>query len=171
MKAKTLISGVFEFKDKLIAAIKRLKEAGFDNLEVKMPVPDHDILDAIKHKETPVGWFTLIGGITGMATGFLGPAWAHSHWSNVIGGKPVVSIPPFIVIMFELTILFGALATLAGLFILARIPGHKRLDLDEHYDVRATEDHYALYVGDSLDNPDIEQAKKILSEEGAEVRS
>ena len=171
MKGKTLISGVFEFKDKLLAAIKRLKDAGFKNLEVKMPIPDHDILDAVEHKETPVGWFTLIGGLSGMATGFLGPAWAHSHWSNIIGGKPVVSLPPFIVIMFELTILFGALLTLGGLFMLCRIPGHKKLDADEHFDGRVTEDHYALYVKESLDSPELEEATKILEEEGAEVRS
>jgi hypothetical protein len=33
----------------------------------------------------------------------------------VTGGKPVVSLPPFAVISFELAILVGALATLAAL--------------------------------------------------------
>jgi molybdopterin-containing oxidoreductase family membrane subunit len=104
-----------------------------------------------------------------LAAGFLGPAWAHSHWSNTIGGKPVIALPPFIVIMFELTILFGALATLAGLFLLTRLPSHKMLDTDEHYDARCTEDHYALYVQTTESKRDT--VLRILKEEGAEVRT
>lgn len=164
-----LISGVFPFKDKLISAIKRLRKAGIKDLEVKMPIPDHDILDALKHKETPVGWFTLIGGITGMTTGFVGPAWAHSHWGNTIGGKPVVSLPPFIVIMFELTILFGAILTLIGLFLLCRLPSRKKTADDSHYDARCSEDHYALYV--NVDETKEAEVAGILSDEGAEVRT
>ena len=164
-----LISAVFPFKDKLLSAITELKGDGFNNLEVKMPVPDHDILDAVAHKPTPVGWFTLIGGITGMLTGFLGPAWAHSHWGNTIGGKPIISLPAFIVVMFELTILFGAVLTFAGLFLLCRLPSHKKLDLDEHYDGRVSDDHYALYVEVSEDNR--KKAKEILEAAGGEVKA
>jgi hypothetical protein len=162
------ISGVFEFKDKLLAAIRRLKEAGIKDLEVRMPVPDHDILDAVDHKPTPVGWFTLLGGIAGMTTGFVGPAWAHSHWGNIIGGKPVISLPPFIVIMFELTILFGGVLTLIGLFLLCRIPSVGKLKTDRHFDPRCSEDHYALIV--NIPDGKLDEAKGILSEEGAEVR-
>lgn len=163
-----LVSAVFPFKDKLLSAIKTLREDGFENLEVKMPVPDHDILDAVKHKPTPIGWFTLIGGIMGMLTGFFGPAWAHSHWGNSIGGKPIISLPAFIVVMFELTILFGAVLTFAGLFLLSKLPAHKKLELDEHYDGRCSDDHYALYVEVNEENQ--EAARKILEEAGAEVR-
>lgn len=165
----SLITGVFPYKDKLLSAIRRLKEAGINGLEVKMPVPDHDILDAVAHKPTPVGLFTLVGGITGMATGFLGPAWAHSHWGFTIGGKPVVSLPPFIVIMFELTILFGALATLIGLFFLARLPRPLKFRADHLYDPRCTEDHYGLYVAAPGDKAEL--VKTILASEGAEVKA
>lgn len=164
-----LISCTFPFKDKLLSAIKRLKEAGVTDLEVKMPVPDHDVLDAVAHKPTKVGWFTLIGGLSGAAIGLLGPAWAHFHWGNIIGGKPVFSFPPFVVIMFELTILLGALFTLAGLFMLCKIPSHSKFSADELYDVRATEDCYCLYI--SADGDQLEKAKTICTDEGAMVKS
>lgn len=164
---KRLISAVFPFKDKLIAAIRRIKEAGIDEMEVKMPVPDHDILEAIDHKPTRVGYFTLFGGIAGITTGFVGPAWAHAHWGNIIGGKPVISLPPFIVIMFELMVLFGATATLIGIFLLARLPNTNLLK-DRHFDPRATEDHYVLYI--STPDEKLKTVQEILDQEGAEVR-
>lgn len=166
---KSVIAGVFPYKDKLLNAIRRLKEAGLHGLEVKMPVPDHDILDAVDHKPTPVGLFTLVGGIAGMATGFLGPAWAHSHWGFTIGGKPVVSLPPFIVIMFELTILFGALSTLIGLFFLARLPRPLKFRADHLYDPRCSDDHYGLVVETPADK--LELVRQILASEGAEVKA
>jgi hypothetical protein len=164
-----LISCTFPFKDKLLSAISRLKDAGISDLEVKMPVPDHDVLDALEHKPTRVGWFTLIGGISGMTIGLLGPAWAHMHWGNIIGGKPVFSFPPFVVIMFELTILLGALFTLAGLFMLSRIPSHSQLEADKLYDPKASDDCYCLYI--SATDELLERAKTICSDEGAMVRS
>lgn len=164
---KRLISAVFPFKDKLISAIKRIKETGISEMEVKMPVPDHDILDAIDHKPTKVGLFTLFGGIAGITTGFVGPAWAHSHWGNIIGGKPIISLPPFIVIMFELMVLFGATATLIGILLLARLP-NTRLLQDRHFDERATEDHYILLV--NVPEEKLKTVQDILDEEGAEVR-
>jgi hypothetical protein len=164
-----LISCTFPYKDKLLSAIERCKEAGISDMEVKMPVPDHDVLDALEHKPTKVGWFTLTGGITGMLVGLLGPAWAHNHWGNIIGGKPVFSFPPFVVIMFELTILLGALLTLTGLFLLCKIPSHSKFSDDPLYDERASEDHYCLYI--SAPEEALEKAKTICSDEGAMVKS
>jgi molybdopterin-containing oxidoreductase family membrane subunit len=162
-----IVSGVFPFKDKLISAIRRLKKEGLSDMEVRMPVPDHDILDEISHKPTLVGFFTLFGGLAGLFTGFFGPAWAHSHWGNIIGGKPVISLPAFLVIMFELMILFGAAATLIGLFLLCRLPNTK-FSKDTYHDARVTEDHYLLMV----DAPDdkVESVKAVMGDEGAEVR-
>ena len=71
--------------------------------------------------------------------------------------------------MFELTILFGAILTLVGLFLLAKLPSHKVVDNDEHYDPRVTDDHYALYV--SIEEVDKDKVAEILKTEGAEVRS
>ena len=161
-----VVTGIFPFKDKLISAIKKLKELGYQDLEVKMPVPDHDILDVLDHKPSKIGFITLIAGITGLLTGYIGPAWAHLHWNHVIGGKAIAAFPPFIVIMFELTILFGAVSTFIGLFILGR-KRMRRAELDSEYDIRCSDDHYALIVATEESN--FQAAKDVLLEGGAEV--
>jgi molybdopterin-containing oxidoreductase family membrane subunit len=82
----------------------------------------------------------------------------------IVGGKPSISIPPFVIVGFEMLILFGGLATLAGVVLLCRLP---RLRLDTHFDPRATEDHYVLLVETNEDNADT--ARTILRDAGAET--
>ena len=158
------LSAVFAFRDKVLTAIRRLKQAHIPIRTVRMPVPDHELLDAIDHKPSKVGFVTLFGGITGLLVGFFGPAVAHFHWGLTHGGKPLFSVPPFVVIAFELTILFGASATLIGLLLLGRMVLKKP---EEPYDPRVSEDHYMIV----LDAPEeqADEARRILGEEGGEV--
>lgn len=71
---------------------------------------------------SPVRLFTLVGGLTGTFSGFAFTIWSSLKWNLITGGKPVISIPPFVVIAFELTILFAGLCTFLGLLLLARLP-------------------------------------------------
>lgn len=159
------ISSVYQFRDRLLEAIERLKEAGVVAMDVMSPVPDHEILDAVPMKKTRVGFFTLFGGIFGLIFGFGGASWCHIVMGLITGGKPIVSVPPFVIVGFEMTILFGGLATLTGVILLCRLP---RLKASEHYDGRAAEDHYVLVVETS--DHQAETAREILRETGGEVR-
>ena len=60
---------------------------------------------------SPVRLFTLIGGLTGCTAGFAMTIWMSYDWPVLVGGKAIASIPPYVVIAFELTILLGALST------------------------------------------------------------
>ena len=110
------VLGVFAHVDTTVEAIERLKAQGYRDMTVYSPVPVHEIEDAVE-RDRPVSkvrLFTLIGGLTGTATGFFLTIWSALKWGLITGGKPVVSIPPFVVIAFELTILLGGLSILSG---------------------------------------------------------
>src|SRR5512132_3282838 len=118
------ILGVFAHVDPTVRALENLRATGYHDRSVYTPVPVHEIEDVLE-RDRPVSsvrLFTLIGGLTGTASGFLLTIWTAMQWNLVTGGKPVASIPPFVVIAFELTILFGGLATAIGMIILARLP-------------------------------------------------
>src|SRR5262249_1789062 len=66
--------------------------------------------------------FTLIGGLCGVVFGYWIPIWVSKYWPLVVGGKAIASWIPYTIIGFELMVLIGALSTVAGLFILARLP-------------------------------------------------
>jgi len=73
--------------------------------------------------------------LTGTSTGFFLTIWSSLIWSLVTGGKDPVSFPPFVIIAFELTILFGGLATVIAVLVLGRLP---KLTPSLTYDPRFT---------------------------------
>lgn len=116
------VVGVFATLDAALLALRELKAKGYESLTVYSPVPNHEIDEVLDKPASPVRLFTLVGGLTGVAFGFTYAIWTSVDWELIVGGKPIVSLPPFVVIAFETTILIGALATVAGMFLNARLP-------------------------------------------------
>ena len=140
-----LVVGVFAHVDTTVQALEALRAKGYHDIEVYTPAPIHEIEDVMERDRpvSPVRLFTLIGGLTGTVSGFVLTIWSALQWGLVTGGKPVVSIPPFVVIAFELTILFGGLATALGLFLLGGLP---RLRPTAAYDPRFSNDRFGVAV-------------------------
>lgn len=108
--------GVFDDRQVLPDAVRSLGTAGAQIVTVLSPIPCPEIEEELGRRQSPIRFFTLFGGLVGTATGLLLTMGASLQYPMITGGKPILSIPPFLVITFELTILFGALATIAGLF-------------------------------------------------------
>ncbi len=108
------VLGILASPEGTVAAIERVKHAGFVDVEVYSPVPSHEIEEAVGRGPSWVRLWTLVGGLTGVTLGYLFTIWASYDWPIVIGGKPFASIPAYTVIAFELTILFGAALTVLG---------------------------------------------------------
>src|SRR6266496_4149720 len=139
------VLGVFEHVDTTVRALEELKAKGYHDLTVYTPVPVHEIEDVVE-RDRPVSavrLFTLVGALTGTASGFLLTIWSAMQWNLVTGGKPIASIPPFVVIAFELTILFGGLATVIGMVILGRL---SKLRPSAAFDPRFTNDRFGVAV-------------------------
>lgn len=117
-----MLVGVFEMPDQVVGAVSRLRGRGYEDVEVFSPAPFPEIDDAVIDRPSSVRRYTLIGGLAGAFTGFLITIWMAYDWPLIVGGKPLASIPVYVVIAFELTILFGGLATLLGLLIVGGLP-------------------------------------------------
>ena len=140
-----MVVGVFAHVDTTVKALEELRAQGYQALEVYMPAPMHEIEDVMERGRpvSRVRLFTLIGALTGTASGFTLTIWSAMQWGLVTGGKPIASIPPFVVIAFELTILFGGLATALGMFLLGRLP---RFRPSAAYDPRFSNDRFGVAV-------------------------
>jgi hypothetical protein len=147
----------YEYLDSTLDAIKGLKKAGFETIKTYGPVPEHHIEEALGYGQSPVRVFTLVGALTGTAAGFAFTIFTSMEWPLVTGGKPIVSIPAFVVIAFEMTILFGALATVIGLFINMKLP---RLRPPLLYDPNFTNGRFGVYV--AAPSGRLAEAKRIL---------
>ena len=155
----------YEYLDSTVDAIEALRKAGFA-VTAYTPYPDHHIEHAMGYDQSPVRVWTLVGGLTGAATGLAFTSWTSVDWPLVVGGKPIVSVPPYIIIVFELMVLFGALSTIIGLFVLSRLPNVKPSII---YDPEFTAGRYGVYV--EADGGRLDEARRILdAEQPLEIR-
>jgi hypothetical protein len=136
--------GVFEQPHDVAGAVKRLRNRGYTDIEVFSPSPFEEIDEAVDEKPSRVRIFTLIGGLTGVVTGYAMTIWMANNWQIMLGGKPFSSIPPYTIIAFELTILFGALMTALGLFVVAKLPNFKP---HKAYNARFSAEDFGVVVG------------------------
>lgn len=137
------VFAVYAHLDETLAGIRALQSAGVKSFEVISPVPHHEISHLLHQKPSPVRMFTLAGGLIGLAIGWgitLGPL---DNFNLHVGGKPLFSIPPFGVVAYICTILFGALATVAGMIVNTRLP---QTITSEGYDPRLSSDHFGIRV-------------------------
>jgi hypothetical protein len=136
------VLGAFVHVDAATDAIRALRANGHTDLTVYNAAPNHEIEEALEHKVSPVRMFTLVGGLTGCAAGFAMTIWMSLDWPLLVGGKPFDSVPPYTVLAFELTILFGALFTVAGMMILSFLKPTTKLMYDEKF----TDDQIGIFV-------------------------
>jgi hypothetical protein len=159
------VVGVYAHVDTTVRALEELRAKGYHDLSVYTPVPVHEIEDVME-RDRPVSrvrLFTLIGALTGTLSGFTLTIWSSMQWGLVVGGKPVASIPPFVVIAFEMTILFGGLATLIGMVVLGRLP---RFKPSAAFDPRFTNDRFGVVVNCAPERSG--SVREILERAGAE---
>ena len=159
------VLGVFAHVDTTLDAIRKLRAKGFSELTVYTPVPVEEIEEEIEKIRplSAVRLFTLLGALTGTATGFLLTIWSSLKWELVTGGKDPVSYPPFVIIAFELTILFGGLATVIAMLLLGKLPKTKP---SLTYDPRFTLDRFGVAVACPPETA--EQVRSLLTGAGAE---
>jgi hypothetical protein len=154
--------GVYDAVDAASRTIERLRAAGIKRITVFSPVPSHDLEHALHAGESPVRMFTIVGALTGTATGFAMPTWMAMDWPLITGGKPIISMPAWVIIAFELTILFGALSTVAGLFINARLPQRRMMQV---YDPSFSSDRFGVLVTPPAGRES--QVREIMRDSGA----
>ncbi len=161
MSARSGLLASFDYLDGAVDAAKALRTSGFREITAYSPLPEHHLEEALGYDQSPVRVFALVGGLTGAATGFAFTTWTSMDWPLVTGGKPIVSIPAYFIIAFEMAVLFGALATVIGLFVNIRLP---RLRPPVIYDPEFSGGRFGIHVSAPADR--IEEARRILHGNG-----
>ncbi len=163
MNGSVEIVGSFGDEHGCVLGIEKLRGVKSIAVRIFSPIPSHHIADAIGKPKSPVRAFVLTGGILGVLTALaitIGTSW---EWNLVVGGKPIVSWPPFIIIIFELMVLFGGISAVLGFLFNARVPA---FEIEKGYSSRFSEDRFGIIVrcaeGESA------RIESILREAGAE---
>ena len=87
-------------------------------MDAYSPVPIEELHELLHIHDNRVSLFTLIGGLCGCCGGFGLLSWTSSlAYPLNIGGRPLISVPMFIPITFECTVLIAGLTAAIGMFI------------------------------------------------------
>jgi hypothetical protein len=163
MKPDQGVVGIYSYLDTTIETIKSLQTAGFKNVRVFSPFPCHELEEVLEQPESIVRFFTLGGGLLGAICGFSFTILTSTAWPLSVSAKPIVSFTPYMVIVFELTVLIGALSTLLGLLINSRLRHNTPKSV---YDSRFSEDKFGVVV--TCYNHNIPKVQEIMKSSGAE---
>ena len=123
---ETALHGIvaeFTTPDGLVIACRKARAAGYRRMDAYTPYPLEEAADAIGFTKTQVPLLTLLGGIAGGLSGYLLQYWVHV-WAYPlnVGGRPFHSWPSFIIITFEMTILFAGITAVVGMLALNGLP-------------------------------------------------
>ncbi len=143
MSERLRIVGSFTDEETCVRGIVAVREAGLGSPRVFSPFVSEPILEALQTAESPVRRWVLLGGITGCASGFALTIGLSAEYPHVTASMPIVSIPPFVIIAFELTILFGALSGLIGFLVHG---GFSRFDSVPAHGTRFSDDLFGVLV-------------------------
>lgn len=113
----------FETPGELVSAARRTREAGFKKFDAFSPLPIHELDEAMDLHDNRVSLFTLIGGLLGCIGGFSLCSWVSAVALPLnIAGRPQISVPMFIPITFECTILLGGLTAAISMIAMNGLP-------------------------------------------------
>ncbi len=157
------VMGVFYYVDDATEAVKTLRQAGHKDLRVYSPVPHHEIEHALEQGPSIVRWVTFVGGVLGFTAGLSLSIYSCISYPLVVGGKELVSLPPYMIIAYESMILLAGLTNLLGMMALARIP---EVRPSAPYDPRFTEDRIGIWVPCRGD--DVKKVEQLLNGHQAE---
>ena len=105
------ILGIYSYFDLFINSIKELRKKGFENIRAFSPFPNHEIENVLDTGREPskIKYFTIFGAILGALVGASFTVLTSIDWPIVTSAKPIVSIPPYMIIIFECTVLILSL--------------------------------------------------------------
>jgi hypothetical protein len=163
---KNFLVGVFEDEDVLLNAVKKVRSSGVKIHEVYTPFPVHGLDEVLGYTRTRLPIAAFIFGLTGTALALLMQIWMLGYdWPMIIGGKNFSSLPPFIPVTFELTVLLSALGMVATFLIISDM---KPYAWPRQFDVRSTDDKHVMAIDIDLNKvKSRDEITRLLKEAGA----
>ncbi len=152
------ILGLFNDFDEASRAIDELRERNlrhldWDDVTIKSPIEHPEVERVLGPRPINVRRFTLVGAILGGSLGFSLIAAAQGNFfSQMKGGKPIIPLPPDLVLTYESIILGGVYITVLGFLICAGLPKRMKSEL---YSAQVSEDQIGVMVKSDVDTLEV----------------
>ena len=161
---KLSVLGLFQYEDDFLTAAGKFKEAGFDDITLMSPIPVHGVEEVLGKKKNRIRYFSYFGAVIGAICGFALAVSTALTFVLPTSGRPIITFPPYLVITYELTILFGVVGNVLGFLLFARLP---RGRLPVYYDPRCSGEYFG--VAAVCSGNDEEALTSFLTSRGANI--
>jgi len=163
---KNFLVGVFDDEDVLLHAVEKIRDKGVKIHEVFSPYPVHGLDDALGYRRSRLPKAAFLFGITGTSLALFTQIWMLGFdWPMIIGGKNFASLPPFIPVTFEFTVLLSAFGMVGTFFIASDMKPYK---WPRQFDIRSTNDKHIMAVDLATNKLSKQELASILKDSGAQ---
>jgi len=161
------VHGVFTSDAKLLAVTNEARESGYRIVDAYTPYPVHGIDRAMGLRPSRLTWVCFLCGAVGTTLALHFQFWtSETSWPLDVGGKPFNSLPAFVPIAFEITVLLAGLGVVAALFARCRLwPGR----VSRQPVLAVTDDRFVLLLRLEGAERTVEDARELLRRHGAEA--
>lgn len=162
-----VLFGLYDDEEKLLAAVKEANSRHLDIMEVFTPFPVHGLDPLLGLEESRLHQAGFVYGALGTLTAFGFMTWVFTRdWPIIFGGKPYWSVPAFIPITFELTVLFAAVGMVFTFYIISGLgPGAEPIRLHD----RITDDKFCIaFNSTGGSTASVDKLRDFFSSTGAE---
>jgi mono/diheme cytochrome c family protein len=153
------VAALFNKPDEIIKAANKVAKEGYSKWDVNTPYPLHGMDNAMNLKPSKLGFITLFFGLSGTAIALMLTYFTNSiDYPLVIGGKPFFSLPAYIPVTFELTVLLATVSTvIAMLTFFFKFPSNDHSLHDTQYLKKVSLDRFGIVI--EAKDPKFEQSK------------
>jgi hypothetical protein len=152
----------FDSPERLVESVGIARRSGFRAFDAYTPFPVEELTEATGFKENAVPWLTLTGGLIGAGSGYGLQLYTNYAYQIEIGGRPIYAWQSFMLITFELTVLFAVLFAVFGMLLLNRLPRlhHPIFDVPAFH--LASSDKFFLVLFSNDDCFDADRTRRFL---------
>lgn len=166
---RKFLIGIFDDEESLVKSTKLMRDKKIPIYDIFSPYAIHglDEIMGIKRSRLPIVCF--IAGCIGLLIALSFQLWIFTKdWPINIGGKPFNSLPAFVPVSFEFTVLIGGLATVAAFLFRSKLfPGAQ----PKLFDSLTTDNHFVIAIEKKDASLDDLKLEEVLKANGAiEVR-
>ncbi|MBL8909107.1 MAG: DUF3341 domain-containing protein [Archangium sp.] len=158
----------YENPHTIYKACEQVRDAGYEKWDACTPFPVHGLDKAMGAPPSKLPWVVLTVGLTGSALGLFFEAWAMgSAYPMVVGGKPLFSLPAFVPVWYELTVLSSCVTAFLANWIMNGLPRPHHPAFNSKAFERVTDDKFFIMIEAEDPKFDLEKTKALLSGAGA----
>lgn len=158
----------YENPSALYHACEKVRDEGYSEWDACTPFPVHGLEKAMGVKPSRLPWIVLVLGVTGSLLGLIFQIWSSgSDYPFIVGGKPLFSLPAFVPVWYEVTVLSACLGAFFGNWALNGLPRFNHPAFNSRSFERVTDDKFFILVEASDPRFDAAKTRALLESTGA----